>query len=359
VITKPNTPIELKARKSGAGGTATATTGNTTLTAAATIGGGAPSISSGGGGGVTDHGALAGLFPDDDHGQYALLAGRAGTQLLIGGTGAGDFLDLQGSSATLTQPVRLLSPLRMAASPNDYIQDSAGNRILTFALDTNVTATTASIAGDLRVNDQLGVGISVGANVRMNVGTWVNLGAGSHNLLQVNLTGTQTANATNKRGFGFLGTYDLGGFTLGSFIGAQFNPTLSDALGTALTNYIAVQAGLGISASPTVTTAAVFEALAANASLQATLSAGLIVRNQGVAGVTTAVGVDIAAQSGATGSNIGLRLNVNFIEGSEMTAPAAPAANGYRIYGEDNGSGKTRLMAIFASGAAQQIAIEP
>jgi hypothetical protein len=43
----------------------------------------------------------------------------------------------------------------------------------------------------------------------------------------------------------------------------------------------------------------------------------------------------------------------------EMTAPAAPATNGVRIYAEDNGSGKTRLMAIFATGAAQQIAIEP
>ena len=43
----------------------------------------------------------------------------------------------------------------------------------------------------------------------------------------------------------------------------------------------------------------------------------------------------------------------------EMTAPAAPAANGVYIYAEDNGAGKTRLMAKFASGAAQQIAIQP
>jgi len=43
----------------------------------------------------------------------------------------------------------------------------------------------------------------------------------------------------------------------------------------------------------------------------------------------------------------------------EMTAPAAPAANSVRIYAEDNGAGKTRIMALFATGAAQQIAIEP
>jgi hypothetical protein len=44
---------------------------------------------------------------------------------------------------------------------------------------------------------------------------------------------------------------------------------------------------------------------------------------------------------------------------TEMTAPAAGAANTVRLYAEDNGAGKTRLMALFASGAAQQVAIEP
>lgn len=47
------------------------------------------------------------------------------------------------------------------------------------------------------------------------------------------------------------------------------------------------------------------------------------------------------------------------LEMQEVTAPAAPATNNVRIYAEDNGSGKTRLMAVFATGAAQQIAIEP
>jgi hypothetical protein len=43
----------------------------------------------------------------------------------------------------------------------------------------------------------------------------------------------------------------------------------------------------------------------------------------------------------------------------EMTAPSAPSANGARIYVEDDGAGKTRLMVLFATGVAQQIAIEP
>ena len=47
------------------------------------------------------------------------------------------------------------------------------------------------------------------------------------------------------------------------------------------------------------------------------------------------------------------------LEMQEVTAPAAPATNNVRIYAEDNGSGKTRLMARFATGSAVQIAIEP
>jgi len=43
----------------------------------------------------------------------------------------------------------------------------------------------------------------------------------------------------------------------------------------------------------------------------------------------------------------------------EMTAPSAPGSNKARIFAEDNGVGKTRLMVRFPSGASQQIAIEP
>lgn len=46
-------------------------------------------------------------------------------------------------------------------------------------------------------------------------------------------------------------------------------------------------------------------------------------------------------------------------EGSEMAAPAAPAANKARVYFEDNGAGKTRLVVLFPTGAAQVIATEP
>lgn len=48
-------------------------------------------------GGVSDHGALTGLG-DDDHTIYMLLAGRAGGQVLIGGTGSGDDITFESTS---------------------------------------------------------------------------------------------------------------------------------------------------------------------------------------------------------------------------------------------------------------------
>lgn len=49
----------------------------------------------------------------------------------------------------------------------------------------------------------------------------------------------------------------------------------------------------------------------------------------------------------------------NGVQFTEMTAPSAPAANKVILYAQDNGAGKTQLMALFSSGAAQQVAIEP
>lgn len=63
------------------------------------------------GGGVTDHGALTGLTPDDDHTQYALLAGRAGGQTLYGGTAENDDIIIEPTShATKTTSYVSLAP---------------------------------------------------------------------------------------------------------------------------------------------------------------------------------------------------------------------------------------------------------
>jgi hypothetical protein len=67
----------------------------------------------------------------------------------------------------------------------------------------------------------------------------------------------------------------------------------------------------------------------------------------------------VSAAGGALTITTGGSLTATTYEGAEMAAPSAPAANGYKIFAQDNGGGKTQLMVIFASGAAQQLAIQP
>lgn len=62
-----------------------------------------------------------------------------------------------------------------------------------------------------------------------------------------------------------------------------------------------------------------------------------------------------AASSAADQLAIGPR----HVEIGEVTAPTAPAADKARLYIEDDGTGKTRLMVRFATGAAVQVAIQP
>jgi hypothetical protein len=85
------------------------------------------------------------------------------------------------------------------------------------------------------------------------------------------------------------------------------------------------------------------------------------------AALTVAGGVGIASGglrvSGTTnisGAFSATTITTGFtFNGTEIATPATPAANAYKIYADDNGAGKTRLMVLFATGAAQQIAIEP
>ena len=54
-----------------------------------------------------------------------------------------------------------------------------------------------------------------------------------------------------------------------------------------------------------------------------------------------------------------LDINDNWLEISEKASAPTGTINRAKIYAQDNGSGKTKLMVIFATGAAQQIAIQP
>lgn len=79
-------------------------------------------------------------------------------------------------------------------------------------------------------------------------------------------------------------------------------------------------------------------------------------------GAPTINALDTAINRSAAGV-VGIRAGSSTAGGAlefvEQTAPSAPAADGVRLYAVDNGAGKTQLMALFNTGAAQQIAIQP
>ncbi len=74
-----------------------------------------------------DHGSIGGLS-DDDHAQYALLAGRAGGQILVGGTAAGDDLTLH-TTANAAKGTYFLTDL----ASNGLIKTSGGTGALSIA----------------------------------------------------------------------------------------------------------------------------------------------------------------------------------------------------------------------------------
>jgi hypothetical protein len=74
-------------------------------------------------------------------------------------------------------------------------------------------------------------------------------------------------------------------------------------------------------------------------------------------------GILINVVAGQQGVTIGSTLTANNEYASVMFGerldPAAPGADHVRVYAKDNGAGKTQLVALFSSGAVQQIAIQP
>ncbi len=92
-----------------------------------------------------------------------------------------------------------------------------------------------------------------------------------------------------------------------------------------------------------------------------TLQAGLYLEDQKPASGTTTAAYGIYQAGVANNRNFfgGTLETGNYLQMTEMTAPSAGAADTVRIYAVDNGGGKTQLMALFSSGAAVQIAIQP
>jgi hypothetical protein len=124
--------------------------------------------------GTRDHHLTTGLA-DDDHPQYALLAGRALGQLLKGGTGAGEHLTLQSTNHATRGWVKSADPLQVGASEADDIgaaiggdpQQKIGLRVLRSpSANSGGWGSIAAQAGmDYTINSVSIVGVGGKANI--------------------------------------------------------------------------------------------------------------------------------------------------------------------------------------------------
>jgi hypothetical protein len=130
-----------------------------------------------------DHGTLTGLA-DDDHTQYALLAGRSLGQTLIGGIDASDDLALQSTSHASRGFVTLNDKLQVGT--NDFVDGNA-NELLVWSVDgsavnhlqiannqTNREPSLSAVGGDANIDLGLaakGTGvISTSSNLQLTAG---------------------------------------------------------------------------------------------------------------------------------------------------------------------------------------------
>lgn len=201
-----------------------------------------------------DHGLLAGLA-DDDHTQYALLAGRSGGQVLKGGTASGDDLTLWSTNN---------------ATKGQIFIGSSGSSFKHEATQKWVFQETIANAG----------AGEVGFHILPTLNGAGDFGQGAR------FTPTFAPSASISATYGFIGV---------NYSGPPTTVTITQANAAyAASGYLDVAGAVTTGVACRLAAPEIFGALKPGTQY------GLFVENQGAASITNAIGVHVAAQSGAT-----------------------------------------------------------
>ncbi len=206
---------------------------------------------------------------------------------------------------------------------------------------------TASTTGAININPTWNSAGTVFSGIYMratdtssNAGSsLIDLGTGSTSTFRVSRTGNAVLNVPSSAG----PRVDLYGFA-GGGLAVGYGTSMGITGGGGTTTALRLDNG----------GTALFITAGNNATMAVNPTTTSLSFGTGVASMDTVISRVSAARLSISGSSGGAALQL-----TEMTAPTGPAANTVLIYAEDNGSGKTRIMALFPSGAAQQLAIEP
>lgn len=281
-----------------------------------------------------DHGLLAGLS-DDDHTQYALLAGRSGGQTLRGGTSKTNNLVLSANSQAYdnksygyietTHPIVWDDNINIGATFTGFFSEGYHRFISqtgTFTLDPTMNAGEVSALKSAVTIKYSSSQIVTASPTFMSQNTIQPTAAVSDNALS-----SWSSYIANDRFMPLLTTAITA--TTANFIGLQSAPTVGIAAGShasasgVATNLIAVEAASKVTSQGTATNAR-----------------GVLVHNpikEGSGVVTNNIGVDIESMTSGSTLNVGLRIAPSISTGAQaiqITGTPTTAAGGI-AFGSD------------------------
>jgi hypothetical protein len=219
----------------------------------------------GGAGGVGDFGSLAGVAQINQGGTGQTTRALALNALLPDQAGSTQYMLLTDGSGTVSWGAQPVAGLPSQTSNSGRLLTTNGSTA-SWSNAVTVSGSNATVGGTLTVSgSSVGIGTAVDAAVGINSRPTITTGS-----FQYGLYSTPTVNASTSDS-GFFSMITAASSAVGSaFLLRAFTPTLGS--------------------SSTITNAF-----------------GLRIENIGATGVTNAWGIDIAAQSGGSGTNVGLR----------------------------------------------------
>lgn len=275
-----------------------------------------------------DHGTMGGLA-DDDHTQYALLAGRSGGQTIIGGTAAADDLILRATSGVGvgsetvqiqvgSNGAKTIATFLKTSGSTAELQLNSAEASKQFNLEFQDNGTNKWIIYKTTGN-KFSIYDAVN-NQDIMVFTPVNAFAAPDYAVKIAPTiSTTTATAVGLyvnpaftgSGEGPWGASLSGVFRPSASIGAAYNSlnigVFGPPTGVTITTSVAAYYGCSYEAAAGAVTTGFnlfLNAPSFAGSLKPTTQYGLYVQNMGAAGETNGIGIRIDAQSGATNNYV-------------------------------------------------------